>query len=196
MATTSIGDALFTKTQQKVLGLLYGTPDKSFYTNEIFRNTNIGRGTVSRELEKLVSAGLVRLTRSGNQRHYQANPANPVYNELLSIIRKSFGIAEIVHMALEPMEQHIDQAFIYGPWAKNADDKDSDLDLMLIGEQIDYGDLMDLIVPLEESLGCMINPNIMSLDEIKNKLAQGNRTLERIMKEPVIMVIGVQDESE
>lgn len=35
MSAISIDNALFTKSQQKVLGLLYGKPDKSFYTNEV-----------------------------------------------------------------------------------------------------------------------------------------------------------------
>ena len=56
MASTSIGDALFTKTQQRVLGLLYGKPDRRFYTNEIVRLADMGRGTVRRELERLVSS--------------------------------------------------------------------------------------------------------------------------------------------
>ncbi|RLA57241.1 MAG: transcriptional regulator, partial [Gammaproteobacteria bacterium] len=59
MQATSIGDALFTKTQQRVLGLLYGTPDKSFYTNEIMRWADMGRGTIRRELDRLVSAGIL-----------------------------------------------------------------------------------------------------------------------------------------
>ena len=83
MQVTSIGDALFTKTQQKVLGLLFGKPDKSFYTNEIMRWVSMGRGTVSRELDRLVSAGILTSTRAGNQNHYQANMSNPVYHELV-----------------------------------------------------------------------------------------------------------------
>ena len=89
MTKVSIGDALFTKTQQKVLGLLFGEPDKSFYTNEIMRYASIGRGTVSRELDRLVSAGLLTVTKEGNQNHYQANPECPIYPELLSIARKT-----------------------------------------------------------------------------------------------------------
>ena len=58
MPSTSIADALFTKTQQRVLGLLYGKPDRSFYTNEIVRWADMGRGTVRRELERLISAVL------------------------------------------------------------------------------------------------------------------------------------------
>lgn len=44
MPPITIGDALFSKTQQRVLGLLFGQPDKSFYTNEIMRWAAIGAG--------------------------------------------------------------------------------------------------------------------------------------------------------
>ena len=88
MQSISIGDALFTKTQQKVLGLLFGWPDRSFYTNEIMRLVGMGRGTVSRELARLVSAGLLVVSKEGNQNHYQANSNSPVYSELVSMVKK------------------------------------------------------------------------------------------------------------
>ena len=89
MNATTIGDALFTKTQQRVLGLLYGKPGKNFYTNEIVRWADMGRGTIRRELDRLVSAGLLVVTRKGNQHHYRANSNNPIYHELLDIVRKT-----------------------------------------------------------------------------------------------------------
>lgn len=86
MPLTSIADSLFTKTQQRVLGLLYGQSNKRFYANEIMRRVNMGRGTVRRELERLVSAGLLTVTREGNRMHYQANEKNPVFHELLALV--------------------------------------------------------------------------------------------------------------
>jgi DNA-binding MarR family transcriptional regulator len=76
---SGLGEALFTKTQQKVLGLLFGAPDRSFYANEIVRLANIGTGAVQRELVKLSSRGLITATRIGNQKHYQANADFPIY---------------------------------------------------------------------------------------------------------------------
>ena len=100
MQPTTIADALFTKTQQRVLSLLFGKPDTSFYTNETVRQANMGRGTIARELEKLTSSGLLISTRAGNQRHYQANKDSPVYKELLGMIRKTSGIAGVLKQAL------------------------------------------------------------------------------------------------
>ena len=53
MSRSAIGDALFTKTQQRVLGLLYGKPEQSYYLNEIVRLAAVGKGSVNRELDKL-----------------------------------------------------------------------------------------------------------------------------------------------
>ena len=82
MFESRISDALFTKTQQRVLGILYGKPSQSFYLNEIVRLAETGKGSVKRELDKLENAGLVLASRRGNQRHFQANSDNPVFTEL------------------------------------------------------------------------------------------------------------------
>jgi hypothetical protein len=103
----SIGDALFTTTQQRLLGLLYGHPERSFYTNEIGRWAQVGRGSMVRELEKLHSAGLLTATRQGNQIHYQANPDNPVFQELVAIVRKTFGIADHLRVELMPFADRL-----------------------------------------------------------------------------------------
>ena len=46
---------------------------------------------VSRELARLTDAGIVSLTRQGNQSHYQANPACPIYAELKAWWEKPWG---------------------------------------------------------------------------------------------------------
>jgi predicted nucleotidyltransferase len=85
---SKLGDALFTTTQQKVLGLLYTHPDKSFYTKEIIRATGMGVATIKRELDRMLEAGIISMTIVGNQHHYQANPDSPIYEELLSLVKK------------------------------------------------------------------------------------------------------------
>jgi len=99
-----LSNALFTKTQQRVLGLLFGAPGKSFYTNEIVRIAAVGRGTVTRELVKLAEAGVLTLSAEGNQKHYQANPNCAVYSELLKITRKLFSVEAEVLKPKKPVK--------------------------------------------------------------------------------------------
>jgi predicted nucleotidyltransferase len=194
MPPTAIGDALFTKTQQRVLSLLYGKPDKSFYTNEIVRRADMGRGTISRELVRLVSAGLLVVSRVGNQRHYRANPDNPVYNELVGIVRKTFGIADVIRAVLVPVDDQIDWAFVYGSIAKGEDTASSDIDLLVATESLAYADLMKVLTSAEQLLDRPVNPSIYTIEQIKNKLHDKNAFLSRLMEQPKLWVKGSKDD--
>lgn len=194
MTLTAIGDALFTKTQQRVLGLLYGKPDKSFYTNDIVRRADMGRGTVRRELARLVSADLLRVIREGNQNHYHANPDNPIFNELVDIVRKTFGIADVIRNTLLPLEGKIKLAFIYGSVAKGEDTASSDIDLLVITDSLAYADLMGVLAGAEQALSRPVNPSIYTVEQLRNKLKQKNSFLTRVMEQTKIWVKGSEDD--
>jgi len=194
MYSTAIGDVLFTKTQQKVLGLLYGRPDETFYLNEIVRLAGVGKGTIKRELERMQASGLLNVERIGNQNHYQANPDNPIYHELLGIVRKTFGIADVIRAVLAPVFEQIDLAFIYGSIAKGEDTASSDIDLLVITESLTYTDLMTVLTDAEQSLGRPINPSIYTAGQIKEKLKQKNAFLTRVMEQPKLWVKGDEDD--
>jgi predicted nucleotidyltransferase len=194
----TIADSLFTKTQQKVMGLLFRKPDTSFYLNEIVRLADMGKGTIKRELEKMTQAGLLTVKRIGNQTHYQANPASPVYDELISISRKTFGLADIIRQALQAdgsliADDSIQYAFIYGSIAKGEDTTQSDIDLMIIGDDLAYTDMMNLLIPIEKELQRQINPSIYTLEGFKNKLNEKNSFITRVLKQEKINVIGDAD---
>jgi predicted nucleotidyltransferase len=190
-----IADALFTKSQQRVLSLLFGKPDASFYTNEIVRQASMGRGTITRELEKLASSGLVTVTKAGNQRHYQANQESPVYKELSGIVRKTFGIADVLKQALQPVIEKLELAFVYGSIAKGTETFDSDIDLMLIGGGLNYNEVIELLMPAEESLQRDINPTLFTQKEYQNRLEDGQSFLQRVMDQPKIMIKGEIDDT-
>ena len=192
--TTSIGEALFTKTQQRVVGLLYGNPGKSFYTNEIVRFGNMGRGTVKRELDRLVSAGLLVLSREGNQLHYQANSDSPIFNELRGIVKKTFGIAGVIRDTLLPLDVEIELAFIYGSIARGEETASSDIDLMVVSESVAYSELMVELANAEESLGRTVNPTIYTMKQLKTKFKKDNAFVVKVMKQPKLWIKGSEDD--
>ncbi|RBL70725.1 nucleotidyltransferase domain-containing protein [Pseudomonas sp. MWU13-2625] len=190
MPAIPISDALFTATQQKVLAMLYGKPDQSFYANEISRWAQVGKGSLMRELERMHGAGILTMSRRGNQTHYQANPECPIYTELLGIVRKTFGIAEQVRAALAPVSDQLVWAFIYGSVAKGSEHAGSDIDLMLIGENLSYSDLMERLLPVEEYLGRTINPTLFTLVDWQARRAADNSFVVRVEQQDKIDLIG------
>ena len=187
--TSSIGNALFTKTQQRVLGLLYGQPEQSYYMNEVVRLAGIGKGTIGRELSKLVEAGLLTSTRRGNQTHFQANPDAPIFNELKSIVIKTFGTTDIIKQAIGSLLPQLEKAFIYGSLAKGEEHSDSDIDLMLVGDSLIYSEVMELLEVAEQQLGRSINPTLLTAAEFKQRVDKGQSFITRVMEQPKIWLV-------
>ena len=188
MRSNSIGNVLFTKTQQKVLGLLFGKPDQSFYLNEITKLSQMGRGTIKRELERMEAAGIVVKKRIGNQNHYQANSECPVYSELMGIARKTFGVADVIKTALNSILDEVALAFIYGSVAKGEDTAKSDNDLLIVSNELTYSEVMERLLDSETSIGRPINPTIYNVDQIEKKLKQDNAFVSRVMEQPKIWI--------
>lgn len=191
----SLSEALFTRTQSRVLGLLFGQPDRSFYLLEIVRAAGVGRGSVQRELERLTSAGLIDKRRVGNQVHYQANRNSMVFEELRGLVVKTVGVADVIRTALIPESDTIESAFIYGSIAKNEDHTGSDIDLMVVSDSLEYAQLLSQLAGCEEKLGRAINPIIYTREQFEQKRKE-TRFLQRVMEQPRIQLIGKDAEHE
>lgn len=190
MLTSVIGDALFTKTQQRVLSLLYAKPEQSYYLNELVRLAGVGKGVLKRELDKFCAAGLLTLERRGNQTHYQANAENPIFNELKAITLKTFGVVDVLKMALLPALAQVEQAFIYGSVAKESAQITSDVDVMIISQSLGYSDVMALLTSAEQQLGRPINPTLYSPEEFASRQQNNQHFITRVMAQPKLWLVG------
>ncbi len=89
----NLADALFPKVRQRVLAVLLGQPERSFYTTEVIGLAQSGSGAVQRELTALTDAGLLTVTKLGAQKHYQANEDSPVFMEMHWLVMKTMNVA-------------------------------------------------------------------------------------------------------
>lgn len=190
----SLADALFSTTQQRVLGLLFGQPDRSFYATELIGLAGVGSGGVQRELARLAQSGLVTVRSVGNQKHYQANPDAPVYSELCGIVRKTFGLADPLRVALAPLAGQIKCAFVFGSVAKRQDTASSDIDLMVISDSLSYSDMFGALELASAQLGRTINPTIYSTQELAKRIQQGDAFITRVLAQPKLWLIGGEDD--
>ncbi len=188
----TFADALFTKTQQRVLGVLYGQPERSFYANEIIGLAASGSGAVQRELARLEQATLVTVRRQGNQKHYQANRDAPIFAELRGIVLKTFGVVDVLRAALQSLLPTIELAFVYGSLAKGSERADSDIDLMVIGEVSSNGALLEALAPASAQLGRTINPTLYTQEEFAQRVMDGKSFILRVLEQPKIFVKGAE----
>lgn len=188
--TGGLGSALFTGTQQRVLGLLFGQPTRSFYANELIGLAGMGSGAVQRELARLAGAGLVTVRTIGSQTHYQANAASPLFAELQGIVQKTFGLAEPLRSVLTPLAKQIAAAFVYGSVAKKSDTAASDVDLMVVSDELAYADLFAALEKASSAIGRTINPTILTRKDLAKRLKAKESFITRVLAQPKTWIIG------
>ena len=185
-----MADALFGRVRQRVLALLFGHPDRSFYTNEIIGWVDAGSGAVQRELARLADAGLVSAVSIGRQKHYRANQAAPIYSELRGIVRKTSGLRDVLRDALGPLERDIRAAFVFGSIARGADTTGSDVDLMVISDRLTYAELFSALETGSARLARPVSPTIYTSAELARRMSERNAFLTKVLGAPKIWIIG------
>lgn len=178
---TGIADALFSATQQRVLALLFGQPKRSFFTNELIGLVGAGSGVVQREIRRLVESGLVLSTNIGTQKHYQANPAAPIFKELRSIVTKTLGPAEVLRSALAPLGDVVRLALVYGSVAKGNDTAHSDIDLLIVSDTLTLEQVYATLTPVEQQLGRRVSPTLYSVADFRRRRSKGNAFLTKVL---------------
>ena len=186
----SIADSLFTDSQSRVFQWLFGQPERAYHLSELRRLTGLGSASLQRELNRLADAGLVRSERVGNLRRFQANPQSPVFSELVGLTRKTLGVEPLLREALLPLAPGLQGAWVYGSVAKQTDTAQSDIDVMLVGENLLLSSVLELLVPLEAQLGRKINPTCYTTAEFERRRAEPDSFVDRVLAQPILPLIG------
>lgn len=190
-----LAGALFTPVQQRVLGFLFGQPDRRFQSAELIRLANAGTGATHRFLQRLASRGLVRVEDIGRQKFYQANPDAPIHQELVAIVRKTIGLREPLREALAPLADDIECAFVFGSVASGRDRANSDIDLMVVADSVDYMMLYDALRVAEQALDRTVNPIVISPADWDRKRRGPDGFIPRVAKRPRLWVLGTHPDA-
>ncbi len=174
----SLNAILFPEYRRRVLGLLLLHPDRRYCLREIARLTGTTAGTLTRELSKLVKAGVVNVQKVGNQMHYSANHHCSIFDDLASILHKTSGLADVLVEALRPLGDQIEVAFVFGSVASGQARSGSDVDVMVIGD-VSFKAVVTALYSLQERLGRKLNPRVYSRREWRVLVAEDGASMSR-----------------
>ena len=190
----SILETLFTsQARVAVLQLLLLNAPNRYYLREVASLTQQPVRAIQRELARLKAGGLLTMTAEGNRRYYQANRESPVFSELKALMVKTAGLGDLLRRHLRNSKGSISVAFLFGSYARGAEDAKSDIDLMVIGE-IAGRALSSALAPARETLRREINAVILPTSELRRRFADDNPFLEDVLGQPKIFLIGDEDE--
>jgi predicted nucleotidyltransferase len=188
MGTVSVlSSTLFGRTRGAVLAILYGHADESFYLRELARKTEIALGPVQREIRQLVDAGLVTRRTAGGRTLYSANQRSSVFKEIKSLVKKTVGVHDVLHSALDTLGDKINLAFVYGSVAGSREKEHSDVDLMVVGK-VGFDTVVEKLGDAEKILNREINPTVYSVKEFTTKV-RGN-FLKTVLADKKLFIIG------
>ena len=145
---------------------------------------------MQRELARLANTGLVTVSRVGTQKHFQANPKSPIFAELCGIARKTVGLVEPLREALAPLSERIKLAFVFGSVARRSDTASSDIDVLILSDDIDYADAFAALQSAEERLGRALNPTVYTPSNWRRKRKEGNAFVTTVAALPKLFLIG------
>ncbi len=174
-----------------ILKLLLWHPTTSFHSNEISRRTGVSPSAVSKELHSILVLGFVSKTIKGNLALYQINKQGIIYNELRQIFFKFEFVGELITKDLSAF--NIKFALIFGSFARGTETESSDVDLLIIGNT-PQNMILQTISNIESSIGREINAIVWSEGEFYQKVKDKVILIEEIVKNPIMMLIGDENE--
>lgn len=180
-----LSDALLSAREQRILGALLLRPNDSYSISDLVRIGG-GHGATQNIVDRLHTGHVILDERIGNQRRYRANTDFPLYPELRSICLKSFGLGERLKEALSPLEDRIEEAFIFGSVAKGTDRSNSDIDLFVVGN-VTLFEIAPIAEKVGNEIGRPVSLQVYQPAELSS--LSGDKLINSILSGPRIEVI-------
>ncbi len=186
-------DRLFgSKTRVALLSQLMMNPDQSFYIRELSRDMRIPYSMLYKEVKNLVSLGVISENKRGKVTLVSVNKKLPYLAELKGLMAKTAGLVTMLRDSFSEIEG-IKFALVYGSFASGDQTESSDIDLLIIGDMKEES-VLKPISQVEKRIDRDINYVLWNSNEFHKRAKGKHHLLTDIIKKPIIMVAGDQDE--
>jgi len=194
MRKSSIADALFSRTRQRLLSALLLNSPRQVYATELANLLGLRPSSLQRDLARLTAAGILKMSRNGNRTYFKANEECPVFPELRSLLIKTSGLVDLLRSELAPISSKIKVAAVYGSIANGTESSGSDIDLLIIGS-VKMIDLSPLLEKATEKLRRQINSSLYTAAEFSQK-SRSSHFVKSVLAKPLLFVIGMDRDLE
>lgn len=114
------------------------------------------------ELNRLEQAKLLKSTKSGNRKFYQANTEHPLFKDIHNIVLKETGIDRIIERVVSRTGDIV-RVYLTGSFARGLNSKF--IDLIIVGYNIDREYLGRKVVQARKLSGRHVRYQLLSPDE-------------------------------
>jgi predicted nucleotidyltransferase len=184
---------LRSKARRKLLAYYFANPTAREHLRELAERLGVDVSNLSKELVRLERDGLFLAEVSGRQKYFELNRKYPLFKEVRSIVAKTIGVVPLLTEALKKVPG-IDDAYLYGSFARGQEDAASDIDVLVIGKPASET-LAETVRKLERRLGREINYTVLAVKEFKSRRAQKDAFLANIWHNKRVLLIGPDEQA-
>jgi len=175
------------KVRVKILKLFLLNVESNFHVREIVRQVEEEINAVRRILMELEGTKFLISERNGNRLYYRLNKDFEFFGEFISLFNKEYGLGEriIKHRA---KLGNIKLAFFTNTYIQAKRKNEDDLDLVIIGSNINFIYLEKLIQEYESKTDKNINYTYLSQGEFDTYKKNVNFLNNIVNKEKIILI--------
>ncbi|MBW7955676.1 hypothetical protein H3C66_02990 [Patescibacteria group bacterium] len=188
----SLQDFMISRVRVRIMELFFNQPSEMFFVREITRQTREEINAVRRELERMLSAGILKSEERGNRLYYYLNRNYSFFPELLRMVKKSTGLGEklIKHRKKLGTVKFI---MFSGKFVQVDDSKQTEVDILVVGDIV-MAELAALMGEEEEKIGREISYTVLPEDEFEFRKQRRDPFLMEVLYGTRVMVIGNEEE--
>ena len=172
---------------KKILNYFFINPRENLYVNELLRKLSLDKRNLVKKLRELEKEGILKSQTRGNLRLYSINKSYPLYKEYEKIVLKTVGLEDKLKKIIREIPG-INEAYIYGSYAKNKMDTHSDIDLLVVGSHKIIL-LQSRLNKLQKEIEREINIVNMDQREFKKRIQKKDAFILGILKDKNIKII-------
>lgn len=120
----------------EILARLYVGPSRDWTLSQIAASTGVSMPTLTREITRMVRAGLLEETRVGRTRVVRTNRNARTYEPLKRLLTLTYGPVPVLEEELRGI-LGVQEAYIYGSWAARHEGfegpEPNDIDVVVVG---------------------------------------------------------------
>jgi len=174
------------RTRVKLLKIFLLNPENKYYVRELTRAISERINSVRRELDNLVSIGLLITFDQSQKKYYQVNTDFVLFSELVALFIKSRSLLEAEIIDAIKKINNIKYCVLTGSFVQNNESK---TDVFIVGNALEDSKIKRVIKQLEKHFNREVNYTIMSLNEFRERSEMTDRFIYNIVNNPKITVV-------
>jgi predicted transcriptional regulator len=189
---TTLQDFMISRVRVKMVKLFFASPDGLYFVREITREINEEINAVRRELDRMLSVGMLKSEQRGNRLYYSVNPRYLYFQELQQMVVKSTGLGRKLRKNQRKLGA-VSFVMFSGKFVRRLKPRQGEVDILVIGDVV-LPELSLLIKEEEQVLKREINYAVFSDEEFEFRKTRRDPFVMDVLYGTRVMVIGSEDE--